>query len=155
VSLEHSTVADIDFFFELQQDPEAVWMAAFTSTNLADREAFEARWTRVLDDPTILVRTVLLGGERVGQVLKHVADGQPEVSYWISRQHWGRGLATAALRLLLDDIGERPVYARVAQDNVGSLRVLLRNGFSITGANESPAAARGEMLKEYVLMLAG
>lgn len=151
VSLQPSTVADIDFFFELQQDPEAVWMAAFTSANLTDRAAFEVRWRRILADPTTMVRTVTVGPQRVGQVLKYVDEGEPEVSYWIAREQWGHGYATAALRLLLDEVVQRPVRARIAHDNVGSLRVLQHNGFTVTGEEESPAAARGEPLRELVL----
>ena len=154
VTLRPAVPDDIDLYYRLQQDPVAVWMAAFTSVELTDREVFWSRWRRILSDPTILVRTVLADGQPIGQVLKHEVDGEPEVSYWIAREHWGRGHATEALRLLLAEFTDRPVSARVAQDNDGSLAVLRHNGFVVTGEDAAPAAARGEVVGEYVLTLA-
>lgn len=153
VTLRPAEVSDIEFFFQLQQDPVAVRMAAFTSANLSDREAFEARWRRVLSEPDVVVKTVLVGSAPVGQVLTYVAEDDPQVSYWIAREHWGHGYATEALRLLLLETPQRPVFGRAAQDNVGSLAVLQHNGFAITDEDVGPAAGRGEMVKEYVLTL--
>lgn len=150
-----SEVADLDFFFALQQDPEAVWMAAFTSENLSDRDVFDARWRRVLADPAVTVLTVSVEGQPVGQVLHFAAEGRREVSYWIAREHWGRGYATQALRLLLDELTERPAYARAAQDNAGSLAVLRRNGFDVIGVDAGWAAGRGEVVAEYLLICTG
>jgi RimJ/RimL family protein N-acetyltransferase len=153
VTLRPAVPEDIELFFRLQQDPVAAWMAAFTSDNLSDRTAFEKRWQRILADHTIVVKTILLDSIAVGQVLKYVAEGRPEVSYWLARDHWGQGHATEAVRLLLDEITERPISARVAQDNAGSISVLRRNGFSITGQGSGPAAGRGAVVREYVLTL--
>jgi RimJ/RimL family protein N-acetyltransferase len=153
VTLRPAAVEDIELFYQLQQDPEAVWMAAFTSAELTDRSVFEARWRRVLGDPDIDVRTVLADGEAVGQVLTFPGEDGPEVSYWIDRDHWGRGHATEALRLLLADSTRRPVHAHAAQDNTRSVAVLVANGFRITGEDSGLAAGRGEMVREYVLTL--
>jgi RimJ/RimL family protein N-acetyltransferase len=151
--LRPSVPADIDLFFAWQQDPQAVWMAAFTSANLSDRAAFELRWRRVLNDRDVTVRTVLAGGEPVGQVVRHLSDTGRQVSYWVDREHWGQGYATAALGLLLQELPERPLHARVAQDNVASLAVLRHNGFAVVGEDQGPAAGRGEVVKEFLLTL--
>ena len=158
VSLRPAVVKDIEGYFRLQQDQEAVWMAAFTSAELHDRDAFERRWRRILTDPTVTVLTVLDASGRgapqaVGQVLSFLVEGQREVSYWIDRPHWGRGIATEALRLLLTRVDVRPLFARAAQDNAGSLAVLRHNGFTVVGEDIGPAAARGAMVKEYILRL--
>jgi RimJ/RimL family protein N-acetyltransferase len=153
VTLRPATVEDIELFYRLQQDPVAVWMAAFTSAELADRSVFEARWRRVLADPSVDVRTVLVDAEAVGQVLTYRGEDGPEVSYWIDRDHWGRGHATEALRLMLAESTRRPVHARAAQDNTRSVAVLVANGFRISGEDAGLAAARGEVVKEYVLTL--
>ena len=153
VSLRPAVVTDIQFFFRLQQDEQASWMAAFTSTELNDRDAFEARWRRILTEPEVSVFVVVDEGVPVGQVLSFVVDGEREVSYWVDRQHWGRGIATEALRLLLARVEVRPLFARAAQDNSGSLAVLRHNGFTVIGEDVGPAAARGAMVKEYVLRL--
>lgn len=152
--LRPSLTSDIDLFYSWQQDSVAVAMAAFTSANLSDRGAFEVRWRRVLTDPSVTVRTVLVGDEPVGQVLRYTSDTGPEVSYWVDRRHWGRGYATAALGLLLKELRERPVFARVAQDNVGSLAVLHHHGFAVVGKDEGFAEGRREVVKEFLLRLA-
>jgi RimJ/RimL family protein N-acetyltransferase len=56
------------------------------------------------------------------------AEDQPEVTYWVDRTQWGKGIASAALPILLAETAERPLYARAASDNVGSLRVLEKAG---------------------------
>jgi RimJ/RimL family protein N-acetyltransferase len=79
--------------------------------------------------------------------------GDTEVTYWIDRALWGRGIAGQALRLLLDEVRVRPLYARVAADNAGSLRVLARAGFGVIGEEVSYASARGTEIVEKVLRL--
>jgi RimJ/RimL family protein N-acetyltransferase len=153
VTLRPATVEDIELFYRLQQDPVAVRMAAFTSAELTDRSVFEARWRRVLGDASVDVRTVLVEAVPVGQVLTYPGEDGPEVSYWIDRDHWGRGHATEALRLLLAETTGRPVHAHAAQDNTRSVAVLVANGFRITGEDSGLAAGRGEVVKEYVLTL--
>ncbi len=69
----------------------------------------------------------------VGSVSVYGEAGEREVTYWIDRAYWGKGIATAALRALLTEVTERPLYARVAADNAGSLRVLRTCGFVVTG----------------------
>ena len=92
-----------------------------------------------------------------GQVAGHIAcypDGEHmEVTYWLGRQFWGRGLATQALTRMLDLIVARPIFARAAADNVGSLKVLQKCGFKIIGKNKDFANGRGEEAEEYILRL--
>ena len=155
LTLRPAVPADGDLWFDLQQDPVAVWMAAFVSADRTDRRAFDARWQRTLADPTARVRMVCLDGAAIGVALTYEEDGIPEVSYWLDREHWGRGHATEALRLLLVEVTERPVRARAAQDNVASLAVLRHHGFRVTGEDADTAAGRGEVVREYVLTLDG
>ena len=46
------------------------------------------------------------------------------------------------MALLLDLVPVRPLHARAASDNAGSLRVLQKSGFKIIGTETSFAAAR-------------
>lgn len=129
VSLREPTDADLPILFEHQRDPESNAMAAFPAR---EREAFEAHWRRILADPTVVLRVVEAGAEVVGNVLTFVTAGERDVGYWIAREHWGRGFASAALeQFLADQVVERPLRARVASHNVGSLRVLEKSGFAL------------------------
>ena len=58
------------------------------------------------------------------------------MGYWIGREYWGRGVATAALRSLLEVIPERPLHPLVAAGNAGSIRVLEKCGFVRDGEDE-------------------
>lgn len=78
-----------------------------------------------------------------------------EVTYWIGRPYWGRGAASAALRHILGIVPERPLHARAAADNAGSLRVLEKCGFVVTGRNRDFAHGRGEETEEALLILRG
>ena len=106
-------------------------MAAFTPRDPTDWDAFDAQWKRSGRRPTC-VRTVLADGDVVGSAAVYGEPGEREVTYWIDRTYWGRGIATAALRELLAEVPERPLYARAAADNEGSLRVLHKCGFRVT-----------------------
>ena len=62
-------------------------------------------------------------------------------------------VASTALALFLAEVTDRPLNARTAKDNTGSLTVLSRCGFDVVGENEDFANARGEMVEEYLLQL--
>jgi RimJ/RimL family protein N-acetyltransferase len=53
------------------------------------------------------------------------------IGYWLGREHWGRGIATDALREFLELVDERPLQATVAHANHASVRVLEKNGFRL------------------------
>jgi len=145
--------ADLDLFFEHQQDPDAVFIAAFTSKDPSDREAFDAHWSRIRGAPGIETRTILVEGAVAGHVASWMENGKPEVTYWLGREHWGKGVATEALRLFVDELGRRPVRARVAKDNLASIRVLEKCGFRVFGELRGYAHARGEEVEELLMLL--
>ena len=82
-----------------------------------------------------------------------VMDGQQEITYWIDRSAWGQGVASRAVALLLDLVPVRPLHARAASDNAGSLAVLRRAGFRIVGTETGYANARGTEIEETLLQL--
>ncbi|MDT0347362.1 GNAT family N-acetyltransferase [Streptomyces litchfieldiae] len=153
VTLRPTTAEDLPVLFDFQRDPEAVRMAAFTPPDPDDRAAFDARWARLLRDEGVTSRTVLEGGRIVGQVSAWGGPDEPHVSYWVGREHWGRGIAGAALTAFLAEYPVRPLYGAAAWDNYGSLRVLEKCGFTVYGENKDFAAGRGEEVTEVLLVL--
>jgi RimJ/RimL family protein N-acetyltransferase len=81
---------------------------------------------KILNDKTIVTRTILADGEVAGNAVSWSQDGHREIGYWIGRSFWGKGVATAALGQFLQVIDERPHYAWVARHNAASIRVLER-----------------------------
>jgi|RhiMetdeSRZDD1v2_1073273.scaffolds.fasta_scaffold34847_5 RimJ/RimL family protein N-acetyltransferase len=121
---------DLPVLFEHQRDPEANAMAAFPAR---DREAFMHHWKKILSDETLLAQAIELEGRLVGNVGSFEFEGHREVGYWIDRAFWGRGVATRALAAFLRVETRRPLFAGVVPHNIGSIRVLEKNGFEPTG----------------------
>jgi RimJ/RimL family protein N-acetyltransferase len=121
---------DLDVLFEQQRDPEAAAMALFPAR---EREAFDAHWRRVLADDSAFVRVIESEGEVAGNIGSWEQDGRQLVGYWLGSEFWGRGLATAALAELAEELDTRPLHAWVAAGNVGSIRVLEKCGFVRAG----------------------
>ncbi len=142
---------DLPILFEQHRDPEANRMAAFTVEDPSDEREFMARWHRILNDDSVKIRAIVIDGAVAGSVLRYHEKDRPEVSYWLGREFWGRGIATAALARFVAALPERPLFARAAADNGPSLRVLEKCGFSITGKDRGYAHARGEETDELVL----
>ena len=90
-------------------------------------------WTRILADETVITKTILLDGHVAGNVVSFVQSGEREVGYWVGKGYWGKGIATQALSMFLDQIETRLLYAHVARHNIGSIRVLQKCGFRISG----------------------
>ncbi|WP_328909467.1 GNAT family N-acetyltransferase [Streptomyces sp. NBC_00234] len=153
VTLREVRDGDLPLFFSYMSDPEATRVAAFTSKDPTDRAAFDAHWARIRAAEHILMRTVLADGVVVGNTGVYGPPDDRQVTYWIGRAHWGRGLATAALGALLGLVPERPLHARAAADNLGSVRVLQKCGFVVTGRDRGFAQARGEEVPELLLTL--
>jgi RimJ/RimL family protein N-acetyltransferase len=128
IRLREVTQSDLPILFEHQADPEAARMADLSPR---DREAFLAHWARILADPQVTARTVLCGGQVAGNVVSYERSGRTLVGYWIGRQYWGRGLASRALSLFLQQQRTRPLYAHVAKRHAASIRVLQKCGFTI------------------------
>ena len=128
-------------------------MAAFTAKDPTDREVFDAHWAKIMADLGILIKTILYDGQVAGSVLTHGWFGDPEVSYWLGREFWGKGIATQALRAFLDIQQTRPLYSRVAIDNLASIRVLEKCGFVKIGEDKEFSNARGVEVEEAVMEL--
>ncbi len=150
VQLRDVTEADLTILFEQQLDPIAAQMAAFPSR---DRQAFMAHWAKVMGDATMITQAILVNGQVVGNIGSWEHFGEREVGYWIGREFWGRGIASAALAAFLHHVQARPLYAHVAKHNRGSLRVLEKCGFTIIGEDKDPPDASGEQIEEFILKL--
>jgi RimJ/RimL family protein N-acetyltransferase len=136
VSLRQITRDDLPALFENQYDPASAAMAGVPSKEEAD---FYAHRERVQADPANETRAIIVDGELAGDVVSWADDGGRHVGYRIAQRFWGRGIATIALQLFLKEITERPLNADLQQSNVGSRRVLEKNGFRLLGPDEEPA----------------
>jgi RimJ/RimL family protein N-acetyltransferase len=144
---------DLPLLFEQWADPVAVHMAAFTAPDHVDRDAFERRWSRLRADETVLTRVIVVDDGVAGTIGSWGESGEREVTYWIGRSYWGKGIATDALTAFLAVDRSRPLHARVASDNVASRRVLEKCGFRVIATERNVAEARSAEIEELVLRL--
>jgi len=144
---------DLDAIFAMMRDPEAVALAAFTADDPDDRGAFDEWMNRHRTAPEVLMFTVTEAGGFAGTAALFTVDGDREVSYWIARHAWGRGIATEALRLLVAFEPERPLFARVAAHNGASIGVLRRNGFTELSRTSGYAPGLRREVEEVVFTL--
>jgi RimJ/RimL family protein N-acetyltransferase len=154
IELRSAHEADLEVFFQHQLDPEANIMAAFTVKNPSDWQRFSDHWLKILSDPLIVIKTILVDGQIAGHVLCYGKEfGRSEVSYWLGRQFWGQGVATSALAQFLEKYEQRPLFARAASDNFGSIRVLEKCGFRLIKTVQGFSTARGKEIEEVLLIL--
>ncbi|MFS4429472.1 GNAT family N-acetyltransferase [Chryseobacterium sp. S90] len=153
IQLRPTTVADLDILFEFQLEPEARHLAAFMSKDSTDKEAYLAKFTRLLADPTINNQTIMAGNEIAGSIAKFIMEGDAEITYWIDKPFWGKGVATTALKDFLTLETTRPIFGRVAFDNLGSQKVLENCGFVKVGTDKGFANARQTEIEEFIYRL--
>jgi RimJ/RimL family protein N-acetyltransferase len=131
VALRPVVDTDLEEFFAQEQDPEATRRSQFPAR---DHDRFMTHWrTRILGDPTVLVRTATVDGAIAGSLVSWTEEERRVVGYWFAREYWGQGVGTRALTLFLELERVRPLYADPFAGNVGSVRLLERCGFRRAG----------------------
>jgi len=144
VSLREVRADDLPALFEHQCDPEGVRMAAFPSR---DREAFMAHWGKIMANPGCAIRAILCDGRIAGHIAAWSDGADRYLGYWIGREFWGRGVASAGLAQFLHYETTRPLMAHVVKHNGASIRVLQKNGFILADTSPvDPPEGAGEEL---------
>jgi RimJ/RimL family protein N-acetyltransferase len=144
---------DLGQLFEWERDPHAVAMAAFTRADPSDRAAFDRHYERIRNDPDCVLLAIDDDGVFVGTIGSFTMDGEREVTYWVDPSRWGHGYATRALLTFVEVEATRPLFARVAEHNVGSMKVLARVGFAQIGSATSYADGAGHEVVEHIYRL--
>ena len=77
-----------------------------------------------------------------------------ELGYWLGRAHWGRGIATEAVRLVvphaLDALALYRLQARVFAGNTASMRLLERCGFAHEATLRRLVVKDGSLLDMHI-----
>lgn len=150
INFRTTTISDLEYLFLFQLDPEAGYLAAFMPKDHSDRKVYMKKYEALLLNPTVNMQTILIDGNIVGSISKFVMEGDAEITYWIDKKYWGQGIATIALRHLLNIENTRPIFGRVAFDNFGSQKVLEKCGFVKIGTDKGFANARKTEIEEVI-----
>lgn len=153
IKLRPTTIEDLDILFEFQLDKEAGYLAAFMPKDPADKTAYINKFKKLLNDSTVNNQTILLDNIVVGSIAKFVLENKSEITYWIDKTYWGRGIATKALNELLTIETQRPMFGRVAFDNFGSQKVLEKCGFEKVRSDKGFSNARQMEVEELIYQL--
>mgnify|MGYP000935945503 CR=1 FL=1 len=153
LALRPTTTSDLETLFQFQLDEEARYLAAFTSKDTYDLDAYLKKFSKILNDPTTNTQTILVDNIIAGSIAKFEIEGEAEITYWIDKKYWGKGIATKALALLLAIEPARPIFGRVAFDNYGSVKVLEKCGFVRIGTDKGFADARQAETEEFIYKL--
>lgn len=98
------------------------------------------------------------GGALMGMcdLFRRAPDDALEIGYWLGKPYWGKGYSTEAARALIAEArakqGATSLIAGAFSDNPGSIRVLQKLGFELTGEEEM-YFSMGRMEKAHSLSL--
>lgn len=94
-------------------------------------------------------------GELLGLIaLERMDREQSEIGYWVAPAFWNTGLASEAVRALVEANPQenRTMFASVFQDNPASARVLTNTGFQYLGDAEAFSVARGATVPTWTYL---
>lgn len=153
IILRPTEIDDLETLFKFQLDEKGGYLAAFMPNNYDDKDAYFSKYVKLLNNETVNNQTILINNIIVGSIAKFEIDGESEITYWIDRQYWGIGIASNALIKFLKQETTRPLFGRVAFDNIGSQKVLAKCGFIRVGVDKGFASARKMEIEEYIYCL--
>jgi ribosomal-protein-alanine N-acetyltransferase len=136
--------ADTEFFIRMASDERVTryvgdgqpWSQEFIHSRIR---------TALQEDPikTVGASRWFLATEEntpVGIVVSTRKEDGIEIGYWVSPDHWGRGIAGVmvdqALATVPEIYGTRKLIARVDPANAASAKVLARRGFQLEATRE-------------------
>lgn len=96
----------------------------------------------------ITVKNEAVGGIGldIGEDMERISA---EVGYWLGEDHWGKGIASSALKGITEygfnELELEGIFATPLEDNIASRRVLEKNGFILEGILRKSAIKSGKI----------
>lgn len=155
VTLKAFTLVDIDDFMEWATDDEVTKYMMWNSyTSRGEAEGF---FTNVVEKHPWF-KAICLGKKVIGSITLDKGKGahscKAELGYVISRKYWGNGFATQAIKLAIEtgfkDLDVERIEAYVDPDNIGSQRVLEKNGFTKEGLLKKCVVQKGTVKARFL-----
>lgn len=128
--------ADAQAFYDLTNDPVIADIISFLIYPVP--RAFADEWIAKNEGAQERVYGAYRDGVMVGYIGLHDEGSQGiEIGYWVGTAYAGQGIASGMVALLTGAIEhtnpDARIFAECLPDNVGSWRVLEKNGFISTG----------------------
>ncbi|TWU30022.1 GNAT family N-acetyltransferase [Bythopirellula polymerisocia] len=94
VSIRNVYESDLSIFYQQQLDEEATHMAAIPARNY---QAFMSHWEKGMGEETTNLQTIVFNGDVAGNIVSWEQSDECNVGYWLGKEYWGKGIASAAL----------------------------------------------------------
>lgn len=149
--------SDFDFYYAIKSESQSVYWSGFSAApekaNLLDHYmamlSNEHRLTYILKDCDV----------RLGYLCvdKDPLDSTVEISYGISTQYAGRGLAKVMIRLWLKNTEPilKVLVAWIAESNAASIKTATAVGFRATGKSEYRQLAQSPAPVKFIKYIRG
>ncbi len=130
-------------------DHAQAWLEQMRSNKVALREH---------QKPSRVDFAIEVGGMVVGSVaFIDIKDHMAQVSYWLSREHQGRGIMKVALQAVTNwgiaECGFVRIWGYTWSDNAASQRVLHKAGFALEGIHKKVWAKGGEYYDSHMFAI--
>ena len=116
-------------------------------------------WVNLMRDQDPLINfTIVINNEAAGGIglepREDVYRNTALIGYWLSEDHWGKGIMMQAVKLVVDyaftNLDIVRVQAGVLSKNPASMRVLEKAGFVKEGVMRNAIIKRGEIMDEHL-----
>lgn len=144
---------DAPFFFEYLTDPETIKHTSYNVQNISEIETW-------FEDYEIMFSKQ----QRISWIIEDITTNKPigdinffdiqlihqkgEIGYFLCKEYWGKGVMSEILSKILDYLFEtlktHRIQAIVIGENIGSSRLLEKNGFSVEGTLKDYKNCRGK-----------
>ena len=149
---------EYEMFSNWAHDPEVIkYLTWPIHESIEVTRSIIQSWVNQYQDPTTIRFGITLkdSGELVGgiDVVKYI-DGVPEVGYCMAKKCWNKGIMTevfSAFKDYLFSLGLKKIFIRAEDENIGSNKVIQKNGFKFVGTKNIEKNGRPCVINCYEL----
>lgn len=143
IELRDRTEETVRVYFNMTRDEEIQSLCPQKAKT--EDEAVADFYETLSDNAKSYGRTIYIDGEYIGDIWCYCIDRDENpnamVSYCIFKKgYWGRGIGSIALEMFLKEVTEKlqlkSIGAFTYANNIGSIRVLEKNGFVLSESFE-------------------
>ena len=120
------------------------------------------KWLKMVgENEDDIILAIEITGEAAGGIglhgLKDVYRYNGEIGYWLSESHWGKGIISDAVGVMVEHAFTRTrwlrLFATIYEHNIASMKVLAKNGFTQEAIHKKAVMKGGELLDEHLFAL--
>lgn len=154
--IRYQQVNDAKRFYEILNHPDFVYFPAKPKSIQAEREFLRTN-KKLRQDKLCYNYSILLHDQVIGAIGIKVSPHYPEsceIGYFVDRTYWGKGIASAAVRLVenvcFKDLGMHRIELLTLKQNKASIRVAEKCGYRKEGIQRHKVKHQGKWADVYL-----